>query len=264
VKRKFGFSFLIVLVLLLTQLGSAFADGNSKYLADVSHQKYTTLGDQWWHYAFSLPEVDFNQFLTSASGECVHTNQTSELFFLSGFWGAGSATRTCTVKAGTLLFFPLINSAWAEQTKYYDRTATPAYVPSNFIKWFDQVFSPANGTTAFADLDNSHLVTQKNQDRFYVTSNSQKAPIYIWPTWVGGSPSINYQTFNGGYYVALKLPPRAEPYKLHFGGAVINALSFTTHFGPNSQWVKDGFPSDYTVPFGAFSQDITYTIKVTR
>ncbi len=275
-KRKFGFGLLIVVMLLFTQLSSALAENSYGDDWKVNQHKYSTWGDQFWQYAFTLPSGERDKFFAS-TGDCVQTNQNYEVFFLAGVYGGGGSTRNCTIKAGTRLFFPLINYAFGEFPKYYDPKAEPPYVPKTFNKWFDQVFSRATGTTAFASLDGENIVTSDNQKKFYVhTINPDKAPIYPW---VGltdpfGEPII-YQTVNAGYYLSLKLPARSQPYTLRFGGNMPKVTTFTVNFTPDSQWVKDGkryqelhpseanpFPNPYIIPLGGFSEDVTYNITV--
>ncbi len=261
-KRKFGFGLLIVVMLVFTQLSSALADNRRDEDLKVNPAKYRAWGDQFWQYVYTQPTLEDFQQLFAASGECVHTNQNFEVFFLAGV--GGGAKRTCEIPAGTRLFFPLIDYSFGEDPIYYDNTAVPPYGPKAFVSWFDQSLSRANGTTVFASLDDEDLVTSKNQRQYLVESNPNKLPTYPYSGFLfgDGKPRL-WEVVNGGYYLSLKLPP--GKYKLRFGGNIPNVLTFTTTFGPNSLWVKNSYDQNpYVVPLGGFSIDVTYEITVKK
>jgi hypothetical protein len=58
---------------------------------------------QWWQWALSIPTAQ-NPFVDQNGGNCM-IGQRGSVWFLAG----GTATRTCSVPAGTTLFFPVIN-----------------------------------------------------------------------------------------------------------------------------------------------------------
>jgi hypothetical protein len=261
-RRKFGFGLLLVITLLFTQLSTALAEDKPSYGTTENHDKYTRWGDQFWEYAAtltspSLPPNDYyNQFFSSTSGECVYTNQNYEVFFLAGVGGSGAVNRICTIQAGTRLFFPLVNTAWLEDPKYYDPKASPPYGPKTFIGWFDKYFSRSNVADLVASIDGKDLIKADDLEDLYVSSKPGSAPIL---NWFGAS----YQTFNGGYYLSVKLPPRSKPYTLHFGGKVTKPQIFTTHFSKGSNGYNDpNYGPNYTVEFSTITQDITYKITV--
>jgi|GEM_PF-1778480 len=261
-KRRLGFSFLVVLSLLLTQLSSALAEDRHDDDRGDRREKYSAWGDQFWKYTYSLSPTEQAQFF-ALTGDCLHAHQTYGVFFLGGVAGGN---RTCEIKAGTRLFFPLINLVYGEDPKYYDRKAVAPYVPRTFISWLDQALGQTNGTTAFASLDGVNLVTSVNQNRFYTTTVPSKALTYLWPCCSNpdGTPAI-WQSFQGGYYLSLKLPARSQPYTLRFGGNISRQVIFSTIFSPGSlasqQFVAH--PGDpYVVPFPTFNEDVTYTITV--
>jgi hypothetical protein len=64
----------------------------------------------WWQYVFSIPAAD-NPLFDPTGAKC-GVRQSGEVFFLVGtvLGTTGSTTRNnCTVSAGKMLFFPLIN-----------------------------------------------------------------------------------------------------------------------------------------------------------
>ena len=70
----------------------------------IQNQTYGAWGAAWWEWALSIP-ASTNPIL---NGPC-DQQQPSGAFFLAGNEG-GSDTRSCTVPAGTPLFFPILNA----------------------------------------------------------------------------------------------------------------------------------------------------------
>lgn len=66
------------------------------------------LSTQWWQWALSIPTPVNPQ--TDETGEDCVVGQRGSTWFLGGVFGGGTATRTCSIPQGTMLFFPVINS----------------------------------------------------------------------------------------------------------------------------------------------------------
>jgi hypothetical protein len=64
------------------------------------------LTGEWWQWAFSIPTAQ-NPVVDQNGGNCM-IGQHGAFWFLAGNFG-GTTTRTCTVPAGTPMFFPVIN-----------------------------------------------------------------------------------------------------------------------------------------------------------
>jgi hypothetical protein len=65
---------------------------------------------RWWQWAYSLPVPD-NPFF-DVDGDCTHgaNEQSGHVWFLTGVINlSGTAVRDCTVPAGQMLFFPILN-----------------------------------------------------------------------------------------------------------------------------------------------------------
>lgn len=79
-------------------LNMAFADSDS----------LNTLSAEWWQWALSIPTSKNPQLDTS--GENCMVGQRGSIWFLAGVFGGGTTTRTCSVPADKIIFFPVINS----------------------------------------------------------------------------------------------------------------------------------------------------------
>ncbi|HVS00157.1 MAG TPA: hypothetical protein VMW27_26255 [Thermoanaerobaculia bacterium] len=62
---------------------------------------------EWWQWAFSIPTSE-NPMLDATGEKCV-VGQRGSTWFLAGTYGGGAITRTCSVPAGTRIFFPVAN-----------------------------------------------------------------------------------------------------------------------------------------------------------
>jgi hypothetical protein len=69
----------------------------------------------WWQWALGIP-ASGNPLIDDTGAKAFNGQPYSDLLFLAGTLittnGAGTATRSITVKHGTALFFPLVNSEW--------------------------------------------------------------------------------------------------------------------------------------------------------
>jgi len=83
---------------LVMPLEMAFADSES----------FKKLSSEWWQWALSIPTSE-NPQLDTTGGKCV-VGQRGSVWFLAGVSGGGTATRTCSVPADKVLYFPVINS----------------------------------------------------------------------------------------------------------------------------------------------------------
>jgi hypothetical protein len=80
----------------------AQADSPPPPLAPADPSSYKELSAKWWQWALTK---------TNLGGEC-YTPQSGPVWFLAGIFQPGPAL-TCTIPAGTKLFFPVINSEWS-------------------------------------------------------------------------------------------------------------------------------------------------------
>jgi hypothetical protein len=95
--RKFITTVVIGLGLIMP-LNMAFADRES----------LNTLSANWWQWATSIPTSQ-NPLLDTTGSNCM-VGQHGSIWFLAGVSGGGTTTRTCSVPADKVIFFPVINS----------------------------------------------------------------------------------------------------------------------------------------------------------
>jgi hypothetical protein len=93
-----------------------FASEPQKAYAGSTHTPWKNLSQSqltavWWQWALSIPEPD-NPLFDYTGSKAYKGQPYSDLLFLVGTIGVGTATRSISVKQGTALFFPLVNSEW--------------------------------------------------------------------------------------------------------------------------------------------------------
>ncbi len=85
--------------------------GNPGILPPQSSPNDKTYGEwaaAWWQWAVSIPAA--NNPLSDTTGQFAAVGQEGPAWFLAGVWGAqGPVERTCTVPAGKMFFFPIVN-----------------------------------------------------------------------------------------------------------------------------------------------------------
>ena len=97
------------------QVGSGTSSSGNLHIAPIkSHphgRSYSEWIAEWWRWALEIPAAA-NPLLDETGEDCAE-GQRGHVWFLAGTFGSGSVTRSCTIPAGTALFFPLANGVWA-------------------------------------------------------------------------------------------------------------------------------------------------------
>jgi hypothetical protein len=73
-------------------------------------QSFQVLSAEWQQWALSIP-TPINPQLDTTGENCM-VGQRGSVWFLTGTFGGGTATRTCAVPEGKPLFFPVINNVF--------------------------------------------------------------------------------------------------------------------------------------------------------
>jgi len=127
---------MLVMAALLSSV--ALADHDQAIAPPTSHPfgaSYDEWSARWWAWIYSIPAVPPNwlpnPLFTNGRVDCSYRQSTHEgsehVWFLVGVI-SGTAERTCTLPAGTALFFPMFN-AEADNVGFDQNGATP---PTHF------------------------------------------------------------------------------------------------------------------------------------
>jgi hypothetical protein len=190
----------------------------------------------WWQYVYSLPNSDSPLF--DATGAHCAVGQTgNNVFFLAGAVSGGTQAQSCTVPAGTMLFFPVLNAE-------IDNGCPLVTPPMSVTDLRSSAKAAADAATSLhASIDG---VAVQNVSSYRVTS-----PVFSFTlpatldnlcTFFGGTVSgttVSPAVGDGYYLMLAPLPP--GQHILTFGG------TFPPPFGP---------------PPNGFTLDVTYHLTV--
>ena len=181
-------------------------------------QTYGAWAAAWWQWAVTQP-VATNPVLESTGTNCGQ-NQSGPVWFLAGTFGAGSATRDCTVRAGKALLFPVLNLAYFAFYNDPAEQRTEEYVRS-------QVTDLGNATSLFATIDGRNI---ENISRYleksvlFKVANLPADNVFGLPANFLLDPCAD----EGYYLVVTPLVP--GHHRLHFGGSYDDSSGATHNF----------------------------------
>jgi hypothetical protein len=206
-----------ILLLLLPSVGThADSNPNPRVLPINSTPAGKTYGQwsaAWWQYVYSLPN-SVSPFFDGTGAHCGVGQGGSKVFFLVGV--APTATQSCTVPAGTTLFFPVLNV----ESDNVCPLVTPAMTVVELRSLAKSLMDAA--TNLHASIDG---VPVQDVSSYRVTSPvfsfTLPATIDNLCTAFGGTvagTTISPVVGDGYYLMLAPLPPGTHTLK--FGGAV--------------------------------------------
>lgn len=165
-------------------------------------------GQTWWQWALSFPTAT-NPLLQDGVVDC-SVGESGKVVFLAGTFG-GTANRTCSVKSGKALFFPLLNGIFW----------TPEDCP-------DELSCRAGVASAFPDVITSWTCTVDGTPCIFSTqvvrAQSDARPLNlaagtIAVTDFGYTAGVRPISISDGYWVMLDPLPRG-PHTVRFTAAL--------------------------------------------
>jgi hypothetical protein len=190
---------------------------------------YAQWSGRWWQWALSIP-LATNPLVDTTGAHC-GVGQTGHVWFLAGLGGGlQSATRSCTVPAGTMLFFPVANT---------ECDTSPPITPYTPAQWLAicpgliASFVPPTVNSLAANVDGMAIqglttstCPQVQGSRFVQTQPSYcvgSTPFTITVQTDNGYPAVcgctepagTYQGVDEGVYVMLA-PLSAGSHTIHF------------------------------------------------
>jgi hypothetical protein len=168
---------------------------------------YGEWGSRWWQWALSVP-LSSNP-VTDETGEFCGEGQSGRVWFLAGTFGSGSVERSCTVRPGTPLFIPIINSFSITDPP----PAPPVTFQENLVAARGFINAPS-GLTATATIDGRAL----QQLNLYYAESPRPFSVTLAAGNVLGAPAGVYTmgAAVGIYLILAPLPP--GQHEIHFTG----------------------------------------------
>jgi hypothetical protein len=211
-------------------VAAADSSSTSGVLPINSHPAGMTYGQwsaAWWQYAYSLPNSSSPLF-DATGGRCAVGQPYiahRKVFFLAGAVFGGEQSQSCTIPAGTMLFFPLLNIELDNGCPLVNPPLAVAQLRSAAQSAIDQV------TNLHASIDGRAV---ENLPSYRVTS-----PVFSFTLPATGDnlcaafsesnpsavPGATVSPVVGdGYYLMLAPLPRGQ-HTIRFGGAVPSVFS---------------------------------------
>ncbi|MDQ4491586.1 hypothetical protein RBS60_15395 [Sinomonas sp. ASV486] len=194
-----------IVLVFVTAFALMFAPPLAASAATGGSNDYSTLAAQWWTWALTQPKSS-NPLLDTTGALCAN-QQSGKMWFLGGaFNSTAPVTRSCTIPAGTSLYFPLVNAVDVE----YAHDNVPAKTVRSYT-----AFVQDSASNLYATLDGQNLSSNaiqfEHSDLFSFnmpTDNVFGAPAgYMSPC------------ADSGYYALLK-GLSAGSHILKFGGTL--------------------------------------------
>lgn len=167
---------------------------------------YAELSGAWWQWALAGTTAD-NPVADTTGVNC-GVRQSGSIWFLAGTFGGG-VTRTCQVPSGKALFFPLVNTVWANDP---GGAAT-----------VEELRELANadlaGATASAEIDGTSVAVTED----YLVE-STVFDLALTADNVLGAPAGTYAPAVAAGFHLLLAPLSRGPHELHFEGCFANGF----------------------------------------
>ena len=182
---------------------------------------YGELAAQWWQWVLTAPTPPADggasaNPLMDMTGDACAVGQRGPIWFLAGTSAdlglPPKVTRNCTVPAGKILFFPVVNNAYFAFLTDPDRT-----IP--FIR--SMVTSVEKATGLFAEIDR---VPVQNIARYLEMSSIFTVVLPAGNIFGLENNFVLSPSADEGYYLAVALPSpppgeEAATHEIHFGAA---------------------------------------------
>jgi hypothetical protein len=193
------------------------------------------LSAEWWQWALSIPTPVNPQLDTT--GEKAVVGQRGPIWFLSGVFGGGTATRTCSVPEGTQLFFPVINGIGLNVPNVCGQNGRNLTVSEVRAMAADQIAGAANLSVTLDRKAITNLQPPVGQFTVFAVALPEDNVFDSPCARLGGVPAGVYSPAVGeGFYVLL------DP---------LSVGKHTLHFHAEN-------------PSQGFTQDVTYKLTVVR
>jgi hypothetical protein len=199
VKRVVLMALSVVLALVLAS-PIAFAQAEQRA---QSTRSSVELAAAWWQWALSKPadvnplfggDPDYSQ--AQCNGEPVTATQ-GDTWFLAGSAGSDPVERTCSMPAGSQLFFPIVNYAWVFTDPETDTDKLARESVQGFMR------------SLLSDPEFSMVVTVDGKEvHRIVRGKSHFFDMQLQEGNLLGAPAGTYRALADGFWVTL--PPLSE------------------------------------------------------
>ncbi len=218
----------IVLGLTMLAVPSALAQWVLPPDSVVYGRTYSEWSAEWWQWAFSIPVATHPLF---DNGNC-SVGQSGPVWFLGGSFVSNTAVRSCTVPAGKMLFFPILNGEDSNVEESFNNGCSDSILGSTIVGLRKCATAGQDGLSLSATIDGFSVPNIAHTFRFQSPAFSFTLPDDNLLKATTGNPYAagTYLSVGDGYYLMLA-PLWPGNHLIHFHGSAPNGftLDITYH-----------------------------------
>jgi len=213
---------LVAIVLAVFVVPSALAQRILPPDSVVYGRTYSEWSAEWWQWAFSIPVATHPLF---DNGDC-SVGQSGPVWFLGGSFVSNTDVRSCTVPAGTMLFFPILNGEDSNVEESFANGCSDPVFGSTIVGLRKCATAGQDGLSLKATIDGFSVPNIANKFRFESPAFSFSLPDDNLLKATTGNPYAagTYLSVGDGYYLMLE-PLGLGKHFIHFHGSAPNGFT---------------------------------------
>lgn len=194
-------------LLVILMMGGAAQAGNQADLK-VLGKTYGEWSTNWWKWVESR---DYSPLTESGPVDCSE-GQQGPVWFLAGTDGSASVERTCTVRNGVGLFFPLVNAEYTNEPGDNSTVADKRFILDAYLTGNDPSTLPLRACNMQSTVDDVPILSSG------FTIVRTQSPPFPYTQRTDHGDFFDPETVSDGYWAMLFLP--RGPHKLTIKGAI--------------------------------------------
>ena len=212
----------IVLGLAMLAVPSALAQLVLPPDSVVYGRTYGEWSAEWWQWAFSIPVATHPLF---DKGDC-SVGQSGPVWFLGGSFVSNKDVRSCTVPAGKMLFFPILNGEDSNVEESFNNGCSDPIFGSTIVGLRKCATAGQDGLSVRATIDGFPISHIARNFRFQSPAFSFTLPDDNLLKATTGNPYLagTYLSVGDGYYLMLA-PLSQGNHSIHFHGSAPNGFT---------------------------------------
>ena len=212
----------IVLGLAMLAVPSALAQLVLPPDSVVYGRTYGEWSAEWWQWAFSIPVATHPLF---DKGDC-SVGQSGPVWFLGGSFVSNTDVRSCTVPAGKMLFFPILNGEDSNVEESFNNGCSDPIFGSTIVGLRKCATAGQDGLSVRATIDGFSIPHIAQNFRFQSPEFSFTLPDDNLLKATTGNAYVagTYKSVADGYYLMVS-PLYPGQHVIHFHGSAPNGFT---------------------------------------